>query len=305
MNKVATMREAISKYVKSGNTLFIGGMQHGESFAGIHEVLRQRIDHLTTVACLSVSISLLIGEGRVDKMLTGYFGQDWTRSYTLARAKEKGWYPEFVEYSHFGIAQALHAGQMGVPYLPVRCQVGSDMLKFNPNIKVIDDPFTPGAKIGAVKAIVPDVGILHVQRCDPEGNAQRWGSMGVDIEGINASRNVIITTEQIVDSDVIRRDPNRTVLPGYRVGAVVEAPWGAHPMHFAGCYNGDWPGFMAELGNEEGYEAYMRDFVYGTKDWNEVIELRKAVKGEAYFDRLKIGKIPSEPIYSGYSEATR
>lgn len=305
MNKVVTMQEAVSKYVKSGSTLFIGGMQHGESFAAVHEILRQKIDHLTTVACLSMSISLLIGEGRVDTMLTGYYGQDLNRTYWLARAKEKGWYPTFVEYSHFGIAQALLAGQMGVPYLPVRCQVGSDMLKYNPNIKVIDDPFTPGAKIGAVKAIVPDVGILHVQRCDADGNAQRWGSMGVDVEGINASRTVIITTEKIVSSDVIRRDPNRTVIPGYRVNAVVEQPWGAHPMHFAGCYNGDWPGFLAELGNEEGYDSYMRDFVYGTKDFNEVLALRRAVKGEEYFDRLKIDPVPSEPIYSGYQELAK
>src|ERR1035437_10394219 len=149
----------------------------------------------------------------------------------LSRAKEMGKLPRFVEYSHFGIAQALHAGQMGLPYIPVRSMVGSDMLKYNPNIKLIDDPFNPGAKIGAVKAINPDVGIIHVQQCDKDGNAQRYGTLGVDAEGINASRNVIITTEKIVDSDVIRRDPNRTIIPGYRVAAVVEQPWGAYPMH--------------------------------------------------------------------------
>ena len=147
-----------------------------------------------------------------------------------------GTYPVFQEYSHFGIAQALLAGQMGVSFLPIRSQAGSDMLKYNPEIKVIDDPYA-GGKIGAVGAIVPDVGIIHVQRCDENGNAQRYGSLGVDAEGINASRTVIITTEKIVDSDVIRRDPNRTIIPGYRVAAVVEQPWGAFPMHLAGCYS--------------------------------------------------------------------
>jgi len=301
MSKVMTMHDAISKYVKSGNLVFIGGMQHGEPFAAAMEIVRQRIDHLETVGCLFVCLSLMIGEGLVDKVYTGYYGQDSSRALWLNRAKEMGKYPVFVEYSHFGIAQALMAGQMGIPFLPIRSQSGSDMLKYNPNIKVVDEPFGTG-KIGAVKAIVPDVGILHVQRCDAEGNAHRWGTLGVDAEGINASRAVIITTEKIVDSEYIRRDPQRTIIPGYRVSAVVEQPWGAYPMHLAGHYAGDWPGLLAELGSEDGYQSFMDMFVYGVKDWNEFLELRKAVKGEAYFKRLQVETVASDPIYSGYKE---
>lgn len=301
MSKIMTMQEAISRYVKSGITLFIGGMQHGEPFAAVHEILRQRIDQLKIVSCLTMSTSMLIGEGRVDRIYTGYYGQDIKRSYWLSRAKSIGKYPVFQEYSHFGIAQALLAGQMGISYIPVRSQVGSDMLKYNPNIKLIDDPFT-GGKIGAVKAIVPNVGILHVQRCDAAGNAQRWGTLGVDAEGINASRIAIITTEKIVDSGVIRRDPNRTIIPGYRVAAVVEQPWGAHPMHLAGHYSGDWPGFLAELGSEDGYNNFMDKFVYGVKNWDEFLELRKVEKGEAYFKRLRVNTVPSDPIFTGNEE---
>ncbi len=304
MAKVVSMQEAVSRYVRSGNLVFIGGMQHGEPFAAVHEILRQGIDHLQTVGCLVTSLSLLIGEGRVDKVYTGYYGQDANRAYWLSRAQERGRYPQFIEYSHFGIAQALMAGQMGVGFLPIRSQSGSDMLKYNPNIALIDDPFTR-EKIGAVKSIVPDVGILHVQRCDAEGNAQRWGSIGVDAEGINASRTVIITTEKIVESEVIRRDPNLTIIPGYRVSAVVEQPWGAHPLHLAGCYSGDWPELLAELGSEDGYQRFMNDFVYGVRDWNEFLSRRRQVKGEAYFNRLHIQQIPSEPVFHGYKELVK
>ena len=301
MSLIINMQEAISRYVKRGTLLFLGGMQHGEPFAAVHEILRQRIDHLKIVSCLTISTNLLISEGRVDKIYTGYYHQNIKRSFMLNRAKSIGKYPVFQEYSHFGIAQALLAGQMGISYLPIRSQVGSDMLKYNPDIKVIDDPFT-GGKIGAVKAIVPDVGILHVQRCDENGNAQRWGSLGVDAEGINASRTVIITTEKIVDSDVIRRDPNRTIIPGYRVAAVVEQPWGAFPMHLAGCYSSDWPGFLADLSSEDGYDNFMEKYVYGVKDWNEFIKLWRELKGEAFFKRFDVKLEPSDPIYSGWEE---
>ena len=298
-SKVMTMKEAVSRYVKSGQTVFIGGMQHGEPSAAVHEICRQRIDHLHLLACLAVSLNILIGEGRVDKMSTAFIEQDVKRSYRLNKAREMGKLPVFEEYSHFGIGQALLAGQIGIPFMPVRCQVGSDMLKYNPNIKVIQDPYS-GQNLGAVKAIVPDVGILHVQRCDAEGNAQKWGSLGVDAEGINASRTVIITTEKIVDPDVIRRDPNRTIIPGFRVSAVVEQPWGAHPMHLSGCYAGDMFGYMAELGKEAGYENYLQRLVYGTQNWEEYLKEREAMKGKGYFDKLRIETVPSEPIYTGY-----
>lgn len=298
MSKVMTMQEAVSRHVKSGDLIFIGGMQHGEPFAAVHEILRQKLDRLKIVSCLTTSTSLLIGEGRVERVLTGYYGQDFNRSFWLHRAKTNGTYPVFQEYSHFGIAQALLAGQTGISYMPVRSMVGSDMLKYNPDIRVIDDPFT-GGKIGAVKAIVPDVGIIHAQRCDALGNAQRWGTMGVDVEGINASRTVIITTEKIVDSGVIRRDPNRTVIPGYRVAAVVEQPWGAHPMHLAGCYSGNWPELLGEIGSEDGYNNFMEKYVYGVRNWDEFLALRRKEKGEAFFRRLEIRAEASDPIYSG------
>ncbi len=300
MSKVMTMTEAISKFVKSGDLLFISGAQHGEPSAAIHEIVRQKIDHLTVVACLVNTQQLLIGEGLVDKVLTGYMPQDESRSTGLAKSRRIGKRPEIKEYSHFGIAMALLAGQMGIPFMPLRCMIGSDMLKYNDNITSMERPFD-GGQIGAVKAITPDIGILHVQRCDAEGTAQKWGTVGVDQEGINASRKIIITTEKIVDADVIRRDPNRTMIPGFRVSAVVEQPWGAHPMHMASCYNGDMFGYMMDLRGEEKYEAYLKDLVYGTANWDEYLKKRAEVKGEEYFKNLEIkNPVLSDPIISGF-----
>ena len=300
MSKVMTMKEAISTFVKSGDTLFLSGMQHGEPSAAVHEIVRQGIDHLTLICCLVGTSSLLLGEGLLDRMITGFFVQDENRAYAIARAKSMNRLPVFEEYSHFGICLSLMAGQMGIPFIPTRCQLGSDMMKYNQNIKKVECPFT-GETIGAVRAVVPDVGIIHVQRADAEGNAQKWGTLGVDQEGINASERVIVTTEKIVDSEIIRRDPNLTIIPGFRVNAVVEQPWGSYPTHLAGYYEGDFAGYMREMASKEGFEAYLQDFIYGVSDWNEYLEKRKAVKGKEHFEKLKIqNPILSEPIVTGY-----
>jgi glutaconate CoA-transferase, subunit A len=298
MDKVMTMKEAVARFVRPGSTLFLSGMQHGEPAAAVHEIVRQKIDHLTLVCALLATNNLLVGEGLVDKMVTGYANQD-EKMYAIGRAKAMGRLPVYEEYSHFGISLALMAGQMGIPFIPVRSQIGSDMPRYNKNITTIESPFT-GEKVGAIRALVPDVGIIHVQRASAEGNAQKWGTMGVDQEGINASRTVIVTTEKIVDCETIRRDPNRTIIPAFRVSAVVEQPWGAHPMHLAGCYGGDMWGYYAETGPKEGYDAYLRDLVYGVKDWDEYLKKRAARKAPGYFDKLKIKPIESEPIITGF-----
>ena len=298
MSKVMTMKEAISRFVASGDILFLSGMQHGEPAAAIHEIVRQKIDHLTLVSALVATANLLIGEGLVDKMVTGYAAQD-TRAYSLAKAKAMNRLPVFEECSHFGISMALMAGQMGVPFLPMKSQIGSEMPKYNKNITSMKCPFT-GETIGAIRAINPDVGIIHVQRADADGNAQKWGTMGVDMEGINASRKVIVTTEKIVGSDVIRRDANRTIIPAFRVSAVVEQPFGAHPMHLAGCYSGDMWGYYFDTGPKENYDTYVEKLVYGVKDWDEYLKKRAEMKPAGYFENFKIKPVKSEPIITGF-----
>jgi glutaconate CoA-transferase, subunit A len=298
LSKVMSMRDAVSLHVKSGDVLFLGGAQHGSPNAAVAEIVRQKIDHLTVISILS-STNNLIGEGLVDRLITGYNFLDEKRFYFLAKARANNKFPVVEEYSHFGISLALYAGYMGVPYIPTLSQIGSDMPKYNSNIRTVEDPFS-GRKVGAIRAVVPDVGIIHVQRADAEGNAQKWGTIGVDLEGVNASKKVIVTAEKIVASAVIRRDPNRTIIPGFRVSAVVEQPFGAYPGHLAGCYT-DAPILGGIGGTPESSEKNLKDSVYGVADWNEYLENLKRERGENYLEGLRVkNPVLSDPVASGY-----
>jgi len=295
-----TMKEAVSRFVKSGDLLFISGAQHGAPAAAVAEIIRQKIDHLGVITCLT-NTNTLIGEGLVDRLITGYSMLNEKNSYALQKARENGKFPVVEESSHYGIALMLYAGYMGIPFMPTRSLVGSDMEKYNnENIKSIECPFTH-TRVGAVRAVVPDIGIIHVQRADSEGNAQKWGTLGIDLEGINASKKIIVTTEEIVDSDVIRRDPNRTIVPGFRVNAVVEQPFGAYPSHLAGCYNDGPMAFGVMMGGKEAYDDNLNETVYGVNDWDEYLENLKKKNGADFLDRIRL-KNPalSDPIASGY-----
>lgn len=302
-SKVMSMKQAIQAYVRPGDMVFFSGMQHGEPVAAIHEMIRQKIDHLTVVPALTLTVGLLIAEGLVDKLLTAFVRDlfDKRRSYTITKAKKNGTYPKLEEYSHFGLTLGLLAGEMGISFMPTKTLLGSDLERHNKNITTLPCPFT-GEKTAVVKAIQPDVGILHVQRADQAGNAQKWGSLGMDRMGINASKKIIVTTEKIVDSSVIRSDPNRTIVPGARVSAVVEEPWGAYPIHLAGCYDSDLKSYLGgiEGGSAETFEEYMREFVYGVQSRAELIQKLRTLKGEEFFERLKPkSMVFSEPIQMG------
>lgn len=300
VDKVCSMTTAVRRLVRPGSTVFFGGMQHGEASAAVHEIVRQRIGQLTVVSALTHTVALLLGEGLLKKLVTAYLIDLYEKENCLAaRARRLGAYPELEELSHYGLSLALLAGQMGVPFLPTRSQLGSGYLTHNPNLKQIICPFT-GQTLAAVRAINPDVGILHTQRCDPTGAAHRWGTLGMDLMGINACKEIIITTEQIVDPDIIRRDSNRTVVPGFRVAAVVEVPFGAYPLHLAGCYNSDHAAFSAVCRDEKAYQAYVDRYIYGVPDRAGMIASLIADHGRPWFDRLQITQpINSEPVAGG------
>lgn len=300
-NKICSLSEAIAEHVKSGSSVFFGGMQHGEAAAAIHEIVRQKRDRLSVVSALTHTVALLLGEGLISKLVSAYLIDLYEKESCVAtRAKRLGVFPKLEEMSHYSLSLGLLAGQMGVPFLTTRSQLGTDYPRNNPNLIETTCPFT-AAKLMAIRAISPDVGILHTQRCDPYGAAHRWGSLGIDSMGINACKKVIITTEKIVDPEVIRKDPNRTIIPSFRVTAVVEVPFGAYPLHLAGCYNSDLPSFSKVCRDETSYEKYLERYVYSTLNHAETMERLVEDNGHDFLERLRI-KTPeqSEPITSGY-----
>lgn len=286
--KVCSLSDAIRLHVQPACSVYFAGMQHGEASAAIHEIVRQRIGQLTVISALTHSVALLLGEGLIAKLVCAYLIDLYEKDNCVAaRARNRGAYPQLEEMSHYSLSLALLAGQMGVPFLTTRSQLGSDYLRHNPNLMETACPFT-GAKLTAVRAINPDVGIMHTQQCDPTGAAHRWGTLGMDMMGINACRTIIITTEKIVSPEVIRRDPNRTVVPGFRVAAVVEVPWGAYPLHLAGCYQSDLAGFSAACREEPAFQAYVDRYVYGAVDRAEMMRRLTADRGAAFPEQLKI-----------------
>jgi glutaconate CoA-transferase subunit A len=248
-SKFLSMREAIAQHVPSGAMILMGAqLEQMIPFAAGHEIIRQGCRDLTLVGPISdILFDQMIGAGCVSRVMAAWIGNVSAGvGYCFRRAVEKN-LPrrlEVVDYSNFTIALALHAGAMGVPFMPTYATLGSDLLKKNGNLREFSSPVSEETLV-AVRALRPDVAILHVQRADAEGNAHLWGSLGVAVDAIRASRKIIVVAEEIVDASVIASDPNRTLVPGFLVSAVVHEPGGAHPSPVQGYYGRDHA-FFAE-----------------------------------------------------------
>jgi glutaconate CoA-transferase subunit A len=213
-----------------------------------------------------VAFDQLIAAGCARRVVAAWVGNVQHGSgYGFRRAVEQS-IPgplEIEDHSNFTIALALEAAALGVPYLPTRTLLGTDILARNPRLRRAVCPFT-GVPLVLVPALPPDVAILHVQRADAEGNCQAWGPTGVSAAAGKASRTVLVVCEELVPSDVIRSDPNRLLVPGFLVTAVVHRPWGAHPSPVQGHYHRDH-GLYAEWhrasATVDGAEAWLREWV--------------------------------------------
>ncbi len=241
MSKLHSMSEAIAAFVPDGASVALGlQMEQMIPFAAGHEIIRQKKCGLTLIGPISdILFDQIIGAGCVDKVIAAWVGNVMMGSaYNFRRAvEEKGL--KVINMTNFTVALALQATAMGVPFLPTRSALGSETTKGNHFFYQIISPFEPKEILWAVRALAPDVTVVHVQRADREGNAHCWGNFGVMLEGIRAAKRVIVVAEEVVDSEIIASDPNRTAIPGFLVNAVVECPLGAHPSPVQGYYKRD------------------------------------------------------------------
>ena len=272
-HKLMSMRDAISRFVKDGDTLVIEGFTHLICFAAAHEIIRQGRRDLTLCRLTpDLVYDQMIAAGCARKLVFSWAGNPGAGSlHAFRRAVErKGGAPplEIEEYSHFGMVARFSAGAAGLPFWPLRDYTGTDLPAVNPRIRSVTCPYT-GEALATVPALNPDVTIVHAQRADADGNTQVWGLLGVQKEAAFASRRVIVVIEELVDERVIRADPNRTIIPGVVVSAVVVEPWGAHPSYAQGHYDRDNDFYIAweDVSRDAGRLArYLDDFVYGVPD---------------------------------------
>ncbi len=287
-SKLVSMRDAIATHVPNGSMVLLGAqLEPMIPFAAGHELIRQSRRDLTLVGPISdILFDQMIGAGCVARTMAAWIGNVSAGvGYCFRRAVERN-IPRplaTVDYSNLTLALGLHAGAMGVPFMPTYSTMGSDLPIKNGNLREFNSPVNE-EKLIAVRALRPDVAIIHVQRADQFGNAHLWGSLGVAVDGARAARKVIIVAEEIVAPEVIASDPNRTLIPGFLVAAVVHEPWGAHPSPVQGYYNRDHAFFSQyhEQSRElKDFEQWLQRWVLGVKDRKEYINLLGACRVES------------------------
>ncbi|MEV6522510.1 CoA-transferase [Longispora sp. NPDC051575] len=292
------MREAVADLVRDGDTLAIEGFTHLISFAAGHEVIRQRKRDLTLCRLTpDVIYDQLIGAGVARKLVFSWLGNPGVGSLHAVRRLVEGPGFEVEEYSHFGMVGRYAAGAARLPFFPLRSYVDSDLPTVNDNIRTVTSPFD-GEEVYAVPPLHPDVTIVHAQRADKHGNTQAWGLLGCQKEAAFAARRVIVVVEELVEESVIRADPNRTLLPGLKVDAVVHCPRGAHPSYAQGHYDRDNRFYLAweHISRDPALlEAWLDEWVHGTRDHAGYL----AKLGDSYFDDLTPAPAPSGSVDYG------
>jgi glutaconate CoA-transferase, subunit A len=289
MDKIQSLHDAIAQEVEDGMSIAMGcGLESLIPFAASYEIIRQKKNNLTLIAPISdMQFDQLIGAGCAKKIIASWVGNVAAGlGHNYRRAAEAG-IPrpiEIEEHSNFTIGLGLQAAATGLSFLPTKTVRGSDFRTEN-QFASVRCPFT-NEELLAVRAIKPDVAILHVQRADREGNAHAWGNFGVMREAAFAARRVILTCEEIVDHEVILSDPNRNVIPGFVVTSVVHEPFGSHPSPTQGYIRRDdnfYFEYHKETRSREGFEQWLQKWVVDVKDHRGFLELL----GKERMERLK------------------
>jgi glutaconate CoA-transferase subunit A len=300
-HKLTSMSDAMATYVHDGDSVAIEGFTSCICFAAAHEIIRQERRDLTLCRMTPDLIyDQMIAAGCASRMVFSYLGNPGVGSlYCVRRAVEKG-VPRPIkleEYSHFGMVGRYTAGAYRLPFFPLRSYKGSDLPQVNPRIRFVASPYGD-EEIAVVPPLNPDVTIVHAPRADRSGNTQLWGLLGVQKEAAFAARRVIVVVEEIVETNVIRSDPNRTVIPDLVVDAVVHEPYGAHPSYVQGYYDRDnefylrWYDITKEQASTE---AWLDEWVYGVE--NRAAYVEKI--GPEVWERLAPGEAMAGPVNYG------
>jgi glutaconate CoA-transferase subunit A len=261
------MRDAVAELVRDGDTVAIEGFTHLISFAAGHEIIRQRRRDLVLARMTpDLVYDQMVAAGVARKLVFSWLGNPGVGGLNAIRRVTEG--PdaslELEEYSHFGMVARYAAGAAKLPFMPLRSYFETDLPVANPLIRPIESPYGDGV-VYAVPPLRPDVTVIHAQRADAAGNTQVWGLLGCQKEAAFAAERVIVVVEELVDEAVIRADPNRTIVPGIVVDAVVVEPWGAHPSYVQGRYDRDnrfyrdWDPISR---NVDATDAWLRDWVH-------------------------------------------
>jgi glutaconate CoA-transferase subunit A len=300
-DKVTDLASAVTEHVRDGMTVALEGFGHLIPFAAAHEIIRQGRRDLTLCRMTpDLMADQLIAAGCVRRLVASFFASGSAGSLHEVRRRIEHADPaplEVEEYSHYGMVCRYQAGAANLPFFPLRSYAGGDLPKLNPRIRKVADPYG-GPDIYVVPPLRPDVTVVHAQRADRTGNVQMWGIVGAQQEAAYAARTVIATVEEIVDEDVVRSDPNRTVLPAHAVTAVVHSPGGAHPSYTQGHYDRDnafyreWEPISRD---REATLAWLEEFVYAVPDRAAYL----AKLGAERWDGLGVAERLSRPVDFG------
>ena len=279
--KVMSLTEAIH-LIQDGDHVAAGGCHYSRTpMAAIWELIRQKKKDLVYSRSISSTEGdlLLVAEA-TKHVITSWFspGVTWGVSRAMRHYTQEK-LAVYEEWSHMSLGLRYRAGAMGIPFTPTRAMLGSDLFPRLPELKEMECPYT-GEKLALVPALNPNVAILHTQRCDPYGNVQSEGLPFMDEDIAGASDKVIITTERIISNDQVRRAPDRTSIPFFKVDAVVEVPYGCLPHECYGHYEPDFShmDYYVKLmmgKGPEGVREYMDKYVYAPESWTDYLEMLK------------------------------
>ncbi|MDX2978992.1 CoA transferase subunit A [Streptomyces microflavus] len=304
--KVMSMREAVAAFVHDGDTVSLEGFTHLIPTAAGHEIIRQGRRDLTVVRMTAdIVVDQMLAAGCVTRLVSSFVGNSSAGSLGELRRRIEHADPEplaFEEYSHYGMICRYLAGSQRLPFYPLRSYAGSDLPSVSPGIRKVASPY-PAAdgsteQIYVVPPVNPDVTIIHAQRADRRGNTQIWGLTGIQAEAVYAAEKAVVVVEELVSDEVVRADPNRTLVPAHAVDAVVLCPRGAHPSFAQGYYDRDnafYRAWSAISKDPVRLREWLAEWVYGTADHAEYVTRL----GEEFWAGLAVGEALSEPVNYG------